>query len=93
MDLNPLSKRKDILFAVFFGVTLLWMGFVRHYYTSNRQVTIQPELGRTIPVKLDHNKTVYVTREDELWLDISFDAFACAGVLNVITLLMSVRKK
>jgi len=49
------------LAVLFVLVCLLGLMISRQYYIRNRPAAPQPELGRTIAVELNHNKTVYVT--------------------------------
>jgi hypothetical protein len=50
-----------------FCLVLLAISFVglRQYYTRERPAIAQPMLGRVVPVELNYNKTVYVTRSEE----------------------------
>jgi hypothetical protein len=57
-------KTLKILVALLFPICFSLMVIVRQYFAFERPETPEVELGRTIPVTVNYNKTVYVTMHE-----------------------------
>jgi hypothetical protein len=64
-------------------LTLSFVGMVimKQDYAFERPTSPQPELGRMIPVLANYNKTVYVTQQKSIGLNLHTSGWLSEGLL------------
>jgi hypothetical protein len=75
-----MKKIWQVIFGLIFTVSFCVMLNLESFYTWERPLSPQPELGRVFPILVNHNKTVYVTAEDKQWFELTYLGMAIGGI-------------
>ena len=79
--------------GLIFGVALLFMAAFRQYYTWNRPEQPDISTNRIVPVSLNYNRTVYVTRIEAEIISISNVTLVIFGVGALIVYVANSRPR
>ena len=79
-----MNKVLPTVLGIVFVVSLFSMMAVRQYYTRNMPQSPQQELGRTVALKVNYGKTVYVTVSEERNLNLIYVVAALAASATLV---------